>query len=134
MEWLKVFHFSPSVATKSATLACSSPCACVLMLVLFRYYIHLYFHFLKTVLNDKIDFIFFFFSISSYFELKCLLSKNSCALIWFFLYPRSLKGEGGILFYLCPSKIFFVAFFSVTVDDRNLIFGHKRHVGIPYCG
>ena len=34
----------------------------------------------------------------------------------------------------CPSKIFFVAFFSVTVDGRNLIFGHKRHIGIPYCG
>jgi hypothetical protein len=48
------------------------------------------------------------------------------------------KGEGGILFYFCPSfrpsKIFFVAFFSVTVDGRNLIFGHKRHIGIPYCG
>jgi hypothetical protein len=27
----------------------------------------------------------------------------------------------------------FVAFFSVTVDGRNLIFGHKRHIGIPYC-
>ena len=52
--------------------------------------------------------------------------------------PRSPKGEGGILFYVCssfrPSKIFFVAFFSVTVDGRNLIFGHKRHIGIPYCG
>ena len=34
----------------------------------------------------------------------------------------------------CPSKIFFVTFFSVTVDGRNLIFGHKRHIGIPYCG
>jgi hypothetical protein len=33
-----------------------------------------------------------------------------------------------------PSKIFFVAFFSVTVDGRNLIFGHKLHIGIPYCG
>ena len=54
------------------------------------------------------------------------------------LYPRSPKGEGGILFYLCPSfcpsKIFFVAFFSVTVDGRNLIFGHKLHVGTPYRG
>ena len=43
-----------------------------------------------------------------------------------------------MLFYLCPSfrpsKIFFVAFFSVTVDGRNLIFGHKRHISIPYCG
>jgi hypothetical protein len=64
----------------------------------------------------------------------------------FSLYPRSPKGEGGILFYLCPSvrpsfrlsfrpsKIFFVAFFSVTVDGRNLIFGPKHHIGIPYCG
>ena len=33
-----------------------------------------------------------------------------------------------------PSKIFFVALFSVTVDGRNLIFGHKHHIGIPYCG
>jgi hypothetical protein len=33
-----------------------------------------------------------------------------------------------------PSKIFFVAFSSVTVDGRNLIFGHKHHIGIPYCG
>jgi hypothetical protein len=33
-----------------------------------------------------------------------------------------------------PSKIFFVAFLSVTVDGRNLIFGHTRHIGIPYCG
>ena len=48
--------------------------------------------------------------------------------------PRSPKEDGGILFYLCPSKIFFVAFFSITVDGRNLIFGHKRHIGIPYCG
>jgi hypothetical protein len=32
-----------------------------------------------------------------------------------------------------PSNIFFVAFFSVIVDGRNLIFGHKRHIGIPYC-
>jgi hypothetical protein len=33
-----------------------------------------------------------------------------------------------------PSKIFFVAFSSVTVDGRNLIFGHKHHIGISYCG
>ena len=29
-----------------------------------------------------------------------------------------------------PSKIFFVAFFSETIDGRNLIFGHKLHIGI----
>ena len=53
----------------------------------------------------------------------------------YLLYPRSTGGGGGILFfYLCPSfrpsTIFFVAFFSVTIDGRNLIFGHKLHIGI----
>ena len=32
------------------------------------------------------------------------------------------------------SKIYFVAFFSATVDGRNLIFGHKLHIGTPYRG
>jgi hypothetical protein len=45
--------------------------------------------------------------------------------------PAPRRERGGILFYLCPSfrpsKIFFVTFFSVNVDGRNLIFGHKRH-------
>jgi hypothetical protein len=27
---------------------------------------------------------------------------------------------------------FFVAFFSATIDGRNLIFGHKFHIGTPY--
>jgi hypothetical protein len=30
--------------------------------------------------------------------------------------------------------IFFVAFFSATIDGRNLIFGHKLHISMPYCG
>ena len=29
---------------------------------------------------------------------------------------------------------FFVAFFYATIDDRNLIFGHKLYIGMPYCG
>ena len=33
-----------------------------------------------------------------------------------------------------PSKIFFVTFFSATIDGRNLIFGHKLHIGMPYRG
>ena len=32
---------------------------------------------------------------------------------------------------ICP---FLVAFLSATIDGRNLIFGHKHHIGIPYCG
>jgi hypothetical protein len=43
-----------------------------------------------------------------------------------------------ILLSVCPSvrpsKIFSVAFFSATIDDRNLIFGHKLHIGTPYRG
>ena len=33
-----------------------------------------------------------------------------------------------------PSNIFFVAFFSATIDGRNLIFDHKLHIGMSYCG
>jgi hypothetical protein len=29
---------------------------------------------------------------------------------------------------------FFVAFFSATIDGRNLICGHKLHIGTPYRG
>jgi hypothetical protein len=28
----------------------------------------------------------------------------------------------------------FVSFFSATIDGRNLIFGHKLHIGTPYHG
>ena len=37
------------------------------------------------------------------------------------------------LTYICICT-FFVAFFSATIDDRNLIFGHKLYIGMPYCG
>jgi hypothetical protein len=60
------------------------------------------------------------FAINSCWE-KC---DEKCA--YMFNVYKNQQGEGGILFYLCPSfrpsKIFFVAFFSITVDGRNLIF------------
>jgi hypothetical protein len=60
---------------------------------------------------------------------------NNSDISWNSLYPCSPKGEGVYCFTSVRlSKIFFVAFFSVTVDGRNLIFGHKRHIGVPYCG
>ena len=37
------------------------------------------------------------------------------------------------LWYICICT-FFIAFFSATINDRNLIFGHKLHIGMPYCG
>ena len=30
--------------------------------------------------------------------------------------------------------LFFVTFFSATIGGRNLMFGHKLHIGTPYCG
>ena len=38
-----------------------------------------------------------------------------------------------ILTYICICT-FFVSFFYATIDDRNLIFGHKLHICMPYCG
>jgi hypothetical protein len=29
---------------------------------------------------------------------------------------------------------FFITFFSATIDGRDLIFGHKLHIGTPYRG
>jgi hypothetical protein len=37
------------------------------------------------------------------------------------------------LTYICICT-FFVAYFSATIDDMNLIFGHKLHIGMPYFG
>ena len=60
--------------------------------------------------------------------------------------PRRGRGYTVLPLYVCPfvgppiypffrpSNICFVSFFSVTVDGRNLIFGHKRHIGMLYCG
>ena len=63
-------------------------------------------------------------------------SKETTPLIKPLFIPLFPKGGGGILFYLSfrLSKIFFVTFFSVAVDGKNLIFGHKLHIGTPYCG
>jgi hypothetical protein len=35
------------------------------------------------------------------------------------------------IFCICP---FLVAFFSATIDGRNIIFGHKLDIGTPYRG
>jgi hypothetical protein len=54
------------------------------------------------------------------------------------LVPEGGGGDTVLPLSICPSfrpsKIFFIAFFSVTVDGRNLIFGHKLHIGSPYGG
>ena len=44
-----------------------------------------------------------------------------CRLSWF-LYTLNIYAH------------FFVTFFSATIDGRDLIFGHKLHIGTPYRG
>ena len=47
--------------------------------------------------------------------------------------PPVPEGGGGytvLPLSVRPSKIFF----SATIDGRNLIFGHKLHIGMPYRG
>ena len=64
---------------------------------------------------------------------KCTRSEQR----YDFYNPAPRKGRGYTVLPLSvrPSfKIFFVTFFSVTVDGRNLIFGHKLHIGTPYRG
>ena len=50
--------------------------------------------------------------------------------------PAPRRGRGVYCFTsVLPSvQDIFVTIFSVTVDGRNLVFGHKHHIGIPYCG
>ena len=51
--------------------------------------------------------------------------------------PPVPEGGGGytvLPLSVRPSKLFFVTFFSATIDGRNLIFGHKLHIGMPYRG
>ena len=76
----------------------------------------------------------FLLFVAAVFIISAILHPKVNKLENILIIPHSPKGEGGILFFVCPSKIFFVAFFSVTDNGRNLIFGHKHHIVIPYCG
>ena len=49
--------------------------------------------------------------------------------------PLHRRGDYTVLpLSVRPSKIFFVTFFSATIDGRNVIFGHKLHISAPYRG
>jgi hypothetical protein len=39
-----------------------------------------------------------------------------------------------VMKYQISAITFFVTFFSDTIGDTNLIFGHKLHIGTPYRG
>jgi hypothetical protein len=59
-------------------------------------------------------------SSTTYFRSVLKITK----LVWYTVLPLSVS----------PSKIFFVTFFSATIDGKNLIFDHKLHIGMPYRG
>jgi hypothetical protein len=92
--------------------------------IFFIWYVYILFSMLK---------VYIYISILWTFVNKCkyLFQYMHCKSIYYTPAPR--RGRG-VYCFTCPSNIFFVAFFSVTIDGRNLIFGHKRHKCIPYCG
>ena len=108
-------------------------------------------HFANLIKNRSmhllpIFYLLFFWSLVYYYtsdqEKRQKIGSNCVDLI----IPPLPEGGGGILYYLCPSvrpsnifsshfsQHFFVAFFSLTIDGRNLIFGHKLHISMIYCG
>ena len=54
-------------------------------------------------------------------------------IISYFYTPAPRRGRVVYCFTSVRPKIFFVTFFSATIDGRNLIFGHKLYIGMPYC-
>ena len=53
---------------------------------------------------------------------------------WIHQIPTSCLSTLLIFIHIEHICSFFVAFFSATIDGRNLIFGHKPHIGTPYRG
>jgi hypothetical protein len=70
-------------------------------------------------------------AINSCWE-KC---DEKCAYM-FNVYKNQLSRQKGSrnLTHIEHICTFFVTFFSTTIDDRDLIFGHKLHIGTPYRG
>ena len=56
------------------------------------------------------------------------------AFFWTHQIPTSCLPTLLIFLHIEHICSFFVAFLSAKIDGRNLIFGHKLHIGMPYCG
>ena len=53
---------------------------------------------------------------------------------WTHQIPTSCLPTLSIFLHIEHICSFFVTFFSATIDGKNLIFGHKLHIGTPYRG
>jgi hypothetical protein len=53
---------------------------------------------------------------------------------WTHRIPTSCLPTSFIFMHIEHICTYFVTFFSATIDGRNLIFGHKHHIGTPYRG
>ena len=79
----------------------------------------------------------FLLFVASVFIISAILHPKVNKLENILIIPPLPEGGGGytvLPLFVRPSKIFFVTFFSVTDNGRNLIFGHKLHIGTPYRG
>ena len=92
------------------------------------------------ILDLKIDIVINFYITEKEGDLQLFISGSnidgySSQIIYIYT-PAPRRGRGYTVLFLsvCPSFRPSKIFFSVTVDGRNLIFGHKHHIGIPYCG
>jgi hypothetical protein len=88
-------------------------------------YAHFSSHFSQQLLMAEIWYFVTIFILvrnivgSAFGPVRCLIPV--CRLSWF-LYTLNIYAN------------VFVTFFSATIDGRNLIFGHKLHIGTPYRG
>jgi hypothetical protein len=60
-----------------------------------------------------------------------LMDQKTLPTIWHTYMKLVTKYQIPVINSCCT---FFVTFFSATSDGRNLIFGHKLHIGTPYRG
>jgi hypothetical protein len=131
---------------RSSTLSTKLPvCRLCWFLYTLNIYAHFSLHFSQQILMAEIWYFVtsFIYNVGTPFCGKRFLTINICwekcdekCASMLNVYKSQLSRQTGSrnLTGQNPSKIFFVTFFSATINGRNMIFGHKLHIGMPYCG
>jgi hypothetical protein len=63
-----------------------------------------------------------------------LTGQKTLPTIWDTYMKLATKYQISVIIHIEHICTFFVTFFSATIDGRDLIFGHKLHIGTPYHG